>query len=1131
MTATPWCKTPSGARSLLVSLIAILLTLPAIAQTQTPIFPVLPYNFALSPQPNMALGDFNGDGRIDEATSNGINAMGISLNNGPTSSPTLTSIPLSCTPQYVLASDLNNDTKLDLAFSCGGGYIGVLLGNGDGTFQPASYYAVTIPGAAAPILTQVIAIDLNGDGYLDIAVIANSDEVGVLLNQGSGKPGSLSSSVLYSAPTNVTFRFIGAGDFNGDGKQDIIAGNAQLAVYYGKGDGTLNSPQLITASVATNSIGQSFVTGDFNRDGLADVAYLSSDPQSQDPSAPAISLQILLGDPSKNFTTGATLALNPSMNYAQIVPFQNTTTSSVTNFALVGGVTSIAINDGNGGLSMGESYSLSTYAVALSGANGNINLYFQSNVESVTAVGNGNGTFQASPATVLPYASTSTQQIGTPITADLNGDGLTDVLGVDFGGNLIAALGRGNGRFAVTTQNTGSTQPPQYIKNPPVIVTGDFDGDGKPDAIIILPGSLDSHGEVITANAQMFFYSGNGDGTFKASPAPAALSFYGAGTPAVGDFNGDGKLDLLVPYGGLDAHENPAFPTGTFFFAGKGDGTFAAPIAVSAPPVGYDQSTLGQVVDVNNDGKLDIIGGNTLSLGNGDGTFQEQPWPTGGVVTSDLNGDGIPDLLAGGGIYAGNGDGTFQTTPFFTKAGFGTAVGDLNGDGHLDLLNPATGGLNSSVTIYFGDGKGNFTADPNTYPVNVGPLGQLARLNNQAPNLPGDNKLDYLSFSGQAYSLGQAVYSLLNQLNPASTPPALLPSKTTLAASANSAAPGQQLTFTATVTGATPTGTVSFASNGKALGTASIINGSATLATSFATASTYPVIANYAGDTNNTSSSSNAVSIVVAPVSSTTTLSVSAASAGTNQQLTLTASVSGLNPTGTVTFASATAILGTAPVTNGVAVLPFTFTAAGIYTVTASYAGDIANLSSVSAPVTVTIPAPDYTVTASPSSATIKAGQSATTTLTVTPVGGYTGTVKFSCGTLPTGVTCNFAPSSITPSTGSATSTLTITTTAPPTAFLRNLSGPLQGIAWASLLFLTLTPRRIFRLNRRLARASLLTLLLAAGLLSFSGCSSSSPSNPPTNPGTPVGVQTVTLTTTDSSGNLSHAINFQVTVQ
>jgi hypothetical protein len=1121
MTATSWFKTPSGARSLLAFLITLLLTLPAIAQTQKPIFPTLPYNFALFPTPLGALGDFNGDGRIDEATPNGINAMGVSLNNGPTSSPTLTSIPLSCSPQYVLASDLNNDGKLDLAFSCQGGYIGVLLGNGDGTFQSASYYAVTDPSAStASTLTQVIAVDLNGDGYLDIAVVANADKVGVLLNQGIGKPGSLSSPVLYSAPARVST--IGAGDFNGDGKQDIIAGDTQLAVYYGKGDGTLNSPQLATANVAYTN--QGFITGDFNRDGLADVAYLGSDPQSQDPFAPVISLQILLGNPSGKFTTGSTLALNPSVKYTQIVPFQSTTTSNVTNFALVGGVTSIALNDGNGGLSFGASYGLSSYAVALPGRNSNTNLYFQSNVESVTAVGNGNGTFQAPPASVLGLSE---------VTADLNNDGLTDLLSLDASGNLVAALGRGNGSFSISSTNSGTGQS---------VLSGDFNGDGKVDAVTVFPGEYSSHNGTFIASGLLYLYLGNGDGTFQPSLTPVNLQFPGILKTLVGDFNGDNKLDLIITHGG-GAIDGGPLPSGVQLYAGNGDGTFATPVTL--PLVDYTSagSSFGWVVDLNNDKKLDIIGGNTVTLGNGDGTFRQIPLGISGTLLAvgDLNGDGIPDVVAftdpSGtlqiAVYAGNGDGTFQTTPFFTTSlpqysGLNSAsIGDVNADGHPDLLLQYTSftSTNSVVAVYFGDGNGNFSADTNTYSVSTSTGGQLARLNDQAPNLPGDNTLDYLSFNGPA------VTSLLNQLNPAPTPPAPLPSKTTLAASANSAAPGQQLTFTAAVTGSTPTGTIYFVAGGKTLGTASLTNGTATLAVSFPATGTVAVIANYTGDSNNTPSSSNPLSLAIAPVASKTTLTISSANAGTNQQLTLTASVSGLNPTGTVTFASATATLGTAPITNGVATLPFAFTAVGRYTVTASYAGDIANLSSLSAPVTLTVTAPDYTITASPSSATIKAGQTATTTLTVTPVGGYTGTVKFSCGTLPTGVGCTFAPASVTPSSGAATSTLTITTTAPTTALLRRLSAPLQGVAWASLLLLAFSPRRTRGLNRRLARASLFTLLLAAGLITFSGCSSSSPSNPPTNSGTPAGVQTITLTTADSSGNLSHAINFQVTVQ
>src|ERR1700720_4269364 len=73
MTATPWCKTPSGARSLLAFLIT-LLTIPAFSQT--PIFPQLPVDFALFPSSTAAYADFNADGQVDEASPNGNNAIG-----------------------------------------------------------------------------------------------------------------------------------------------------------------------------------------------------------------------------------------------------------------------------------------------------------------------------------------------------------------------------------------------------------------------------------------------------------------------------------------------------------------------------------------------------------------------------------------------------------------------------------------------------------------------------------------------------------------------------------------------------------------------------------------------------------------------------------------------------------------------------------------------------------------------------------------------------------------------------------------------------------------------------------------------------------------------------------------------
>ena len=88
--------------------------------------------------------------------------------------------------------------------------------------------------------------------------------VAVLLNQGIAAPGVLSSPKSYPGPASgLEVLQVNTGDFNGDGKQDIIAG----AVFYGNGDGTLQTP------VQTSATG-SYVVGDFNNDGCTDIAYL-----------------------------------------------------------------------------------------------------------------------------------------------------------------------------------------------------------------------------------------------------------------------------------------------------------------------------------------------------------------------------------------------------------------------------------------------------------------------------------------------------------------------------------------------------------------------------------------------------------------------------------------------------------------------------------------------------------------------------------------------------------------------------------------------------------------------------------------------------------------------------------------
>jgi Bacterial Ig-like domain (group 3) len=236
--------------------------------------------------------------------------------------------------------------------------------------------------------------------------------------------------------------------------------------------------------------------------------------------------------------------------------------------------------------------------------------------------------------------------------------------------------------------------------------------------------------------------------------------------------------------------------------------------------------------------------------------------------------------------------------------------------------------------------------------------------------------------------------------------------------------------------------------------------------------------------------------------------------------------VTGSLPTGSVSFAAGATSLGKASLSNGVATLQTSFAAAGNYSTTAAYQGDASNLASTSSPVTIVIASPDFTIAATPTSGAVAPGQSATFTFKVTPEGGYTGTVKFSCGSLPSLATCSFSPASVTSSGSSpVSSTLTVTTAATtsmvspvrPFGPSRPPSSPwvpAGGLALAGVAGLAFVPARIRRWNRE-SRVISWGLLLASFSLSIMGCGGGT--SMPSNPGTPAGSYTISVNAADSA--------------
>jgi uncharacterized repeat protein (TIGR03803 family) len=236
------------------------------------------------------------------------------------------------------------------------------------------------------------------------------------------------------------------------------------------------------------------------------------------------------------------------------------------------------------------------------------------------------------------------------------------------------------------------------------------------------------------------------------------------------------------------------------------------------------------------------------------------------------------------------------------------------------------------------------------------------------------------------------------------------------------------------------------------------------------------------------------LNVLPAQGTSVTTLTSSNLSAGTGMNVTLTASVTATSvvPTGVVTFYDGTVSLGTATLGSaGTASLATTFNTAGGHTLTASYSGSGAVAGSISAAITETVVTPTITATFSPAVLTINAGNSGTLSLTLTSVGGYTGTVGFSCGSLPAHIDCSFAPPSLAFVSGQTTATdiLTITTDGQSTAMaVSNVQPSARDLLAIGLLpFWALPLAGLRRRSSRFSRLLSLTILLVS-LGAFCGC-------------------------------------------
>src|ERR1039458_9575647 len=295
-------------------------------------------------------------------------------------------------------------------------------------------------------------------------------------------------------------------------------------------------------------------------------------------------------------------------------------------------------------------------------------------------------------------------------------------------------------------------QPLDPPSNTSAIAQGDFNGDGQLDFAVASCDYVN-----FSNNYYIGIYLAQSNGTYAmtssyAIPGEGTYKNGGKFSVAVGDVNGDGKLDLIYT-----AIFNPPFgdPNWIVVQLGNGDGTFQTPIASVTSAAYPPEVILG---DFNNDGKPDValVDGYTdniyVQLGNGDGTFQASvPYAVQGypasVIAADFRNDGKLDLAVAciyngqpcTNVFLGNGDGTFGAPTYYAAGGSGIAAADMNGDGKLDLVVSAEPSQNVSVLL--GNGDGTFQT-PISTPV-AGNIGTLV-----TADLNGDGKIDVAMVGG-----------------------------------------------------------------------------------------------------------------------------------------------------------------------------------------------------------------------------------------------------------------------------------------------------------------------------------------------------------------------------------------------
>jgi len=701
-----------------VSTISVLLNTTA-AGAATPSF-AAQQTFATGSSPRaVATADINGDGKPDLITANyNDNTVSVLLNTTSPGAavPSFASQQVFSTgsnPFSIATADVNGDGKGDLIVAnYGSATVSVLLNTAaPGAIAPAFSAQQTFATDTNP--NCVTTADIDGDGKADL-IVANYGSATLSVLHNTTVPGAATPSFAaqQTFPTGSGPSSVATADVNGDGKSDLIA------VDYNSNTASVLLNTTAPGAATTSFAGQqTFPTGtnpyalavaDVNGDGKPDLIVANYNGNS-------ISLlrnTTVAGSATASFAAQQPFNTGPHPVFVAAVDLNGDGKPDLLSPNLTGASASVLLN--------------TTAAVGAT-------LSFAAQQTFATAV--------------HPHAVAM---------ADVNGDGVPDLLLADYGSNTVSVLLNTTVASAVTQSFAAEQVFVTGVTGaaPSSVVAADVNGDGKPDLIV---ANYNSSSVAVLLNTTV---------AGAVTPSFAAQQSFATGTNAffvaAADINGDGKLDLIVAnYNGNTV--SVFFNTTT---AGAATPSFAAQqtFATGTNPVSV------AAVDLNGDGKVDLavanFTGNTVSVlfnttppGAAVPTFAvQQTFATGvhpySVACADINGDGEADLA-----IANHGDNTISvllnttapgaTTPSFAAqrtfatgaAPSAVAIADVNGDGKPDVIAVNFNGNTVSVLV-------NTTSAGSATPSFAGQQVLLAGTNSfsvATADLNGDGKPDVVA--------------------------------------------------------------------------------------------------------------------------------------------------------------------------------------------------------------------------------------------------------------------------------------------------------------------------------------------------------------------------------------------------